>query len=117
MFSLDDQLYIYILSWLVFTYPEVGGCKSGWSRDIGGGGGVGVEGIDVGQQGAHHCRHPWQHVLRGQARELAEQEKKCGETGRGERERKIEDINAVSRLKKGRSGYGEAGRKVGKQLG
>lgn len=34
-----------------------------------------------------------------------------------ERERKIGDINAVSRLKKGRSGYGEAGRKVGKQLG
>lgn len=48
---------------------------------------------------------------------MAEQEKKCGETGRGERERKIEDINAVSRLKKGRSGYGEAERKVGKQLG
>ena len=60
----------------VVTYPEVGGCKSGRSRDVGGGGGVGVEGIDVGQQGAHHCRHPWQHVLRGQAREMAVEEKK-----------------------------------------
>lgn len=40
-----------------------------------------------------------------------------GKRAGGERERKIGDINAVSGLKKGRSGYGEAGRKVGKQLG
>lgn len=60
-------------------YPKVGCCKSGWSSDVCGGGGVGVEGIDVGQQSAHHCWHPWQHVLRGQAGEMAEEERK----GRG----------------------------------
>lgn len=49
---------VYLCHCVMVTYPEVGGCKSGWSRDIGGGGGVGVEGIDVGQQGAHHCWHP-----------------------------------------------------------
>lgn len=62
----------------VVTYPKVGGCKSGWSRDVGGGGRVGVEGIDVGQQRAHHRWHPWQHVLRGQTGEMAVEEKAEG---------------------------------------
>lgn len=44
--------------YLVASYPKVGGCKSGWSGDVGGGGGVGVEGIDVCQQRAHHRRQP-----------------------------------------------------------
>lgn len=39
----------FISLYLVVAYPEVGGCKSSRSRDVGGGGGVGVEGIDVGQ--------------------------------------------------------------------
>lgn len=63
---------------LMATYPEVGGCESGRSRDVGGGGGVGVEGIDVGEQRAHHCRNPRQHVLRGQAGEVAEEGRKEG---------------------------------------
>lgn len=43
---------------VVVTYPKVRGSKSGWSRDVGGGGGVGVEGIDVCQQRAHHRGQP-----------------------------------------------------------
>lgn len=76
------------------TYPKVGGCESGWSRDVGGGGRVGVEGIDVGQQRAHHRWHPWQHVLRGQTREMAAEEKE----GRRERGRDGGMDAAVSRL-------------------
>lgn len=40
------------------THPKIGGCESGRSGDVGGGGRVGVEGIDVGQQSAHHRWHP-----------------------------------------------------------
>lgn len=52
------------------TNPKVGGGEAVRGGDIGGGGGVGVEGIDVGQQGAHHRRNARTHVLRGQAGEV-----------------------------------------------
>lgn len=45
------------------TNPKVGGSKAVGGRHIGGGGGVGVEGVDVGQQGAHHCGDTGTHVL------------------------------------------------------
>lgn len=53
-----DGWIVFVLLCLVVTYPKVGGCEPCWSRDIGGGGGVGIEGIDIGQQSAHHCWHP-----------------------------------------------------------
>lgn len=49
------------------TYPEIGSGKAVGGRDVGGGGGVGIVSVDVGQQGAHHCRHPRAHVFGGQA--------------------------------------------------
>lgn len=49
------------------TYPEIGGGKALGGVDVAGGGGVGVVGVDVGQQGAHHRRHPRAHVLGGEA--------------------------------------------------
>lgn len=36
---------------------------------------MGVEGVDVGQQGAHHRRNAGTHVLGGQAGEVSEEEK------------------------------------------
>lgn len=48
------------------TNPKVGGSKAVGSGDVSGGGGVGVEGIDVGEQGAHHGRDAGTHVLGGQ---------------------------------------------------
>lgn len=56
--SPDHDIIELVFLYLVVTYPKVGSCKSGWSGDVGGGGGVGVEGIDVCQQCAHHCRQP-----------------------------------------------------------
>lgn len=53
------------------THPKVGGGKAVRRRDVGGGrGGVGEVGVDVGQQVAHHGRHPWTHVLGRQAGEV-----------------------------------------------
>lgn len=43
--------------------PKVGGSEAVGGRHIGGGGGVGVEGVDVGQQGAHHCGDTGTHVF------------------------------------------------------
>lgn len=45
------------------TNPKIGGSKAVGGGHIGGGGCVGVEGIYIGQQGAHHCRNPGTHVL------------------------------------------------------
>lgn len=50
------------------TDPKVRSSKAVWGRDVVRGlGGVSVVGVDVSQQGAHHCRHTWAHVLRWQA--------------------------------------------------
>lgn len=78
------------------THPKVGGGKAVRRRDVGGGrGGVGEVGVDVGQQVAHHGRHPWTHVLGRQAGEVpapgqerhreAEQEGTEAEERRGEK--------------------------------
>lgn len=57
------------------THPKVRSGKAVGGRDIVGClGGVGVVGIDVSQQGTHHCRHTWAHVLRWQAGEVAANE-------------------------------------------
>lgn len=45
------------------TNPKVGGRKAVRGGDVGGGGGVGVERVDVGQQGAHHGGNARTHVL------------------------------------------------------
>ena len=37
-------------------YPKVGGGEAVAGSHVGGGGGVSVEGVDVGQQGAHDSR-------------------------------------------------------------
>ena len=54
------------------TYPKVGCCKSVAGRDVGASRGVGVVGIDVGQQGGHVGRHPGAQVLGRQAVEVTE---------------------------------------------
>lgn len=47
------------------THPEIGGSEAIRGRDVVGGlSGVGVVGIDVSQQSAHHSRHSRAHVLR-----------------------------------------------------
>lgn len=57
------------------THPKVRGSKAIRSRDIVCClGGVCVVGIDVSQQGAHHCRNAWAHVLRRQACEVTAKE-------------------------------------------
>ena len=53
------------------TNPKIGGSKAVGGGHIGGSCCVGVEGIDVGQQGAHHCRDPRTHVLRRQTGKVA----------------------------------------------
>ena len=53
-----------------FSYPEVGSSKSVAGGHIGGGRGVGVVGVDVGQEGGHVGRHPGTQVLGGQAVEV-----------------------------------------------
>lgn len=45
-------------------HPEVGGGEAVRGGDVGGGSGVRVEGINVGQQGAHHSRNTGTHVFR-----------------------------------------------------
>lgn len=57
------------------TNPKVGGSKAVGGGHVGGGGGVGVESVDVGQQGAHHRRNARTHVLGRQAGEVSEDEK------------------------------------------
>lgn len=49
------------------THSKVGGGKAVRGGDVGGSGSVGVEGIDVGEQGAHHSGNTRTHVLRGEA--------------------------------------------------
>lgn len=53
------------------THAKVGRRKSVRGRDSGGGGGVGVEGVDVGQEGGHDGRNPRTQVLGGQAMEVS----------------------------------------------
>lgn len=53
------------------TDPEVGGCEAVRGRHVGGGGGMRIVGIDVGEQGAHDSRHPGTHVLGGEAGKVA----------------------------------------------
>lgn len=48
------------------TNPKIRSSKAVGGGNIGGGCCVGVEGIDIGQQGAHHCRDSRTHVLRRQ---------------------------------------------------
>lgn len=55
-----DCVYIYGS----ITNPKIGSSKAVGGGHIGGGGCVGVESIDIGQQGTHHCRNPGTHVLR-----------------------------------------------------
>lgn len=57
------------------TNPKVGGSKAVGRGHVGAGGGVGVEGVDVGQQGAHHRGNAGTHVLGRQAGEVSEDEK------------------------------------------
>lgn len=57
------------------TNPKVGGSKAVGGGHVGGGRGVGVEGVYVGQQGAHHRRDAGTHVLRRQTGEVPEKEK------------------------------------------
>lgn len=47
------------------THPKVRSSKAVGGRDVVGGlGGVSVVGVDVSQEGTHHRRHTWAHVLR-----------------------------------------------------
>jgi hypothetical protein len=46
------------------SYPKVGSGESVAGGDVGRGGGVGVVGIDVSQQGGHTGRHAGAQVLR-----------------------------------------------------
>lgn len=53
------------------TDPEVGGGKAVGGRHVGGGGGVRIVGVDVGEQGAHDGWHTGAHVLGGEAGKVA----------------------------------------------
>lgn len=55
-----------------YTNPKIWGSEAVRGGHVGGGGCVGVEGIDIGKQGAHHCRNPGTHVLRWQTGKVAE---------------------------------------------
>lgn len=56
------------------TYPEIGSSKAVGGRHVGGGSGMCIVSVDVGEQGAHHRRHSGTHVFRGQAGKVAERE-------------------------------------------
>lgn len=59
------------------THPKVRCSKSIRGRNVVGSlGGVGIVGINVGQQGAHYCRYTRAHVLRRQTGKVAENERK-----------------------------------------
>lgn len=58
------------------TNPKVGSSKAVGGGHVGGGGGVGVESVDVGQQGAHHRRNARTHVFGRQAGKVSEEEKR-----------------------------------------
>merc|ERR1719242_654992 len=51
-------------------FPEVRSRESVAGRHVGGGGGVGVVGVDVGQEGGHVGGHPGTQVLGGQTVEV-----------------------------------------------
>lgn len=53
------------------THAKVGRSKSVRGRDSRGGGGVGVESIDVGEEGGHDGRNPRTQVLGRQAMEVS----------------------------------------------
>ena len=55
------------------TYSKVGSCEAVAGGDVGGGGGVRVVGVDVGQQGGHACWHSGTQVLCGKAIEMPEE--------------------------------------------
>ena len=62
--------YFHSNFYFLVTHPEVGGSKSVAGRHVGGGRGVGVVGVDVGEEGGHVGRHPGAQVLGGEAVEV-----------------------------------------------
>jgi len=61
----DERLQqTFVLCMRVFhTNPKIGSSESVRGRHIGGCCCVGVEGIDISQQAAHHCRNTGTHIL------------------------------------------------------
>lgn len=69
----ENTLVLMILL-IIFAvaHPEIRSSKAVRCRHIVGRlGSVGVVGVDVGQQGAHHRWHTWAHVFRWQAGKVA----------------------------------------------